>query len=128
MEQEQARPRRLYTTPKIPTYLKIKIKSLAAEAAIIRKEEGRWRGDSEIRYGLHQHRIIDVRREARAAQLAYGFLRGHEYRVMEAKWHEAPDWKRVQYMVEKFCIGDRRDAVQRFAEWVETAKQVPNAV
>ena len=108
--------------PKLPIYLKIKIKSLAAEAAIIRQEEHRWHGLSQARYGLHQHRILDVRREARASQLAYGFLRGRDYRVMEAKCHENPDWKRVQWVVEKFCLTDKREAVQKFSEWVDRAK------
>ncbi len=51
------------------TYLKIKISSLAAEARIIRREEQRWPGDHQIRTGLHEHRVIDVRREARSALL-----------------------------------------------------------
>jgi hypothetical protein len=108
--------------PKLPIYLKIKIKSLAAEAAIIRQEELKWHGTSSARFNLHQHRVIDVRRESRAAQLAYGFLRGRAYRVMEAKAYDVPDWAKVQKIVERFCLGDKRDAIQKFAEWVEMAK------
>lgn len=84
------------------TYLKIKIKSLAAEARIIRHEElktnGRRRFLSAVQapaekvealngtfIGLHRHRTFDVRNEARAAQLAYGFLRQRPYRTLESK-------------------------------------------
>ncbi len=65
------------------TYLKIKIKSLAAEARIIRQEEKKWPGPSDVRLGLREHRIKDVRREARAALLAYGYLRGRTIHQME---------------------------------------------
>lgn len=72
------------------TELKIKICSLAEEAKIIRREEGRFPSDSNKRFRLRNHRIMVVRREARAAQLAYGFLRGMPYNKMEAKTHDEP--------------------------------------
>lgn len=110
-------------------FLKVKIKSLAAEARIIRLEERRRkapfvdrqrfhnagppsrgerivltkRGTYQISHGLplrfrrewsieeddvyfslHHHRTVDIRREARAAQLAYAFIRHHDYRSVEA--------------------------------------------
>lgn len=55
--------------------LKVKIKSLAEEARIIRKAE-QDTGSLEIYDRLRTHRLATVRREARAAQLAYGFIRG----------------------------------------------------
>ncbi len=88
------------------TYLKIKLLSLAAEARIIRREEQRWPGEHPVRYGLHEHRVINVRREARSALLAYGFLRHRAYRTIEPKCHRAPGWKRTQQLVEKY--GDPR--------------------
>ena len=65
-------------------YLKVKIKSLAAEAKIIRHEEEVWRHRETERgrptfFGLREHRKHDVRTEARAAQLAYAFIRGRPY-------------------------------------------------
>jgi hypothetical protein len=93
------------------TYLKIKIKSLAAEAKIIRLEEGRWPGTSTVRHGLHEHRIHEVRSEARAALLAYGYLRGRRYAQLEAPiGNDAPnrrqtnaiDWIKVAKLVAKF--------------------------
>lgn len=44
---------------------------------------------------MKSHRRYDVRREARSAQLTYGFLRGRSYRQLEAKTFEHPDIKRI---------------------------------
>ena len=83
------------------TYLKVKIKTLAAEAQIIRREERRWERriylgtkynsklDREeprykvvrnhpVRVGLVAHRKTVVRHEARLSQLAYAYLRGRD--------------------------------------------------
>jgi len=85
------------------TYLKIKIKSLAEEARIIRREEKRFPGWHGTRTGLYLHRVQVVRREARAALLAYGFLRGRRYERIEAKRRgEEPDWRRVTQLVQKY--------------------------
>ena len=82
------------------TFLKVKIKSLAAEGRIIRKEErkalgsGRWLAKAQKpadeiepeyeRYNrLRHHRVHAVRDEARASLLAYGFLRGRAYSQIE---------------------------------------------
>ncbi|WP_293862443.1 hypothetical protein [uncultured Alsobacter sp.] len=112
-------------------YLKVKIMSLAAEARIIRKLQNRRaaylvakhlaKGLDREWSGLHAHRRFDVRCETRSAHLAYGFLRGRPYRAMEAKCWQGPDWKRVQQLVEKFGEGDRRELVQKFAEWKDAA-------
>lgn len=83
------------------TYLKVKIKSLAEEARIIRKETKRARKVS-IKNGLALHRKGIVRHEARHTCLAYGFLRGLEYRQMEQKALVAPDWAKVRRMVERY--------------------------
>lgn len=101
-------------------YLKVKIKSLAAEAQIIRKEEHRaqsaYRFSSnkqglEERYtrdfsefqGLRNHRRVDVRSEARAALVAYGFLRGRKYQSIEKPDEKNPPrWDRVLRLAEKY--------------------------
>lgn len=90
------------------TYLKVKIKSLAAEARIIRHEEAKFprgRRNHQVSEGLRQHRRHDVRNEARWAQLAYGFLRGRPYHVMEAKTYSEPDWTRVAGLATKYGPG-----------------------
>ena len=88
-------------------FLRVKIKSLAAEARIIRQEEGRFRDlwhhqQTGPFLGLKLHRTQDVRKEARSALLAYGFLRGVPYSKIEAKCWEAPDWFRIMQIVTKF--------------------------
>lgn len=83
------------------TYLKVKIKSLAAEAKIIRTEERRARRPA-LKRGLQDHRKGIVRTEARHTHLAYGFVRGLEYHQMESTTHEAPNWEKVRKMVERY--------------------------
>ena len=58
--------------------LKIKVKHLATEPAIIRHEEKKLKGFS--RADLQYHRIWDVRNEARATQLAIAFMKGKDIR------------------------------------------------
>lgn len=101
-------------------YLKIKIKSLAAEARIIRVEERKARLP-DTRAGLHHHRVIDVRRESRVAHLAYGFLRGRSYRALEPKCYEEPNWMRVVQLVGKYGqTGLTPDAVGKaIKDWVD---------
>jgi hypothetical protein len=81
-------------------FLKVKIKSLTAEARIIRLEEGRSRG--ELRAALRSHRQWDVRREQRATQLAYVYLRGRARVTIEPGARSEPDWDRVTTMVKKY--------------------------
>lgn len=61
--------------------LRVKLKSLAEEARIIRREESRSWG--QLRDELHRHRVNEVRSEARATHLAYGFIRGLTLEQME---------------------------------------------
>tara|TARA_R110000803_G_scaffold210841_1_gene284300 strand:+ start:19400 stop:19765 length:366 start_codon:yes stop_codon:yes gene_type:complete len=113
--------------------LKIKIKSLAAEAQMIRKEErkvlgygrhinratglignGSFHGEY---HDLHAHRTWDVRREARSSLLAYGFLRERPFRTMEQEGSKAPDWDRIESLATKYGNMDKRLAKQRLAAW-----------
>ena len=100
--------------------LKVKIKSLAEEARIIRLEERRacgrrkaktgvhpdykvWVGrDDVLRESLHRHRIDVVRAEQRVSLLAYAYVRGVPFRAAEPKCATEPDWDRVRKLVEKF--------------------------
>src|SRR5690348_6675706 len=84
------------------TYIKIKIKSLAEEAKIIRQEELKFPGEYEVRRGLYEHRMNSVRPECRAANLAYGFLRGKSYEQIERNPKTKPNWSRVQRIAEKY--------------------------
>ena len=84
-------------------YLKIKLKSLAAEARIIRAQERKTKGQwNATRESLYRHRIDVVRKVSRETHLAYGFLRGRTYEQMERSCYSPPDWKAVEKMVEKY--------------------------
>ena len=84
--------------------LKVKIKSLAAEAKIIRHEENKHRGELGARAKglLADHRKGIVRNEARLTQLAYGFLRGRTLDQIEKDARTPPDMDRVWKMVERY--------------------------
>ena len=80
--------------------LRVKLKSLAEESRIIRREELRTHG--ALRFDLRNHRAVQVRREARHTLLAYGFIRGLKYREMEPNAFTVPDWERVKKMLKAY--------------------------
>ncbi len=144
-------------------YLKIKIKTLAAEATMIRLEERKQNPGSRARvkakqllagnepplgrtdeelaainrakrilrkptekqmdrfWGLRGHRRLVVRVESRASHIAYGFLRGLDFKRIENKSKTEPDWDKVKSMIERFGEDDVRERMQRFAEWKDAA-------
>lgn len=81
-------------------HLRIKIKSLASEARIIRAEARKLRG--EAKKNLNDHRTGSLRRHARENQLAYGCLRGVPYEVMERSCHVRPDFAHVAALAKRF--------------------------
>lgn len=74
---------------------------MADEARTIRRLEKR---NIFSRQSLYLHRINDVRKEARAALLAYAFLKGTPYRDCERNPKSEPNWKRVEDLVKKYCF------------------------
>ncbi len=80
-------------------FLKVKIKSLAAEAKIIRLEEKRSSGD--VRNSLHNHRVIEVRDESRCALIAYAFLRNKRPPSLLKR---QGDMKRVMTLASKYGL------------------------
>lgn len=99
-------------------YLKVKIKSLAEEARIIRKEESRAR-TPELKQSLKHHRKWDVRNEARATLVAYGYLRGKKLCEIEPKMKNSRFFTlyvepRVKAMVDKYGTPEQRTA---YSEW-----------
>jgi hypothetical protein len=103
--------------------LRVKVKSLAAEAAIIRKEERRLRGP--LRSELREHRVGAVRSEARLSHLAYNFVRGRKLQIAEPKRRPdnelvANDWKRIFEMFVRYGAlrlkVDRKAAENAFVE------------
>lgn len=90
-------------------FLKVKIKSLAEESRIIRKEELRSKRNNALREQLYLHRIHDVRDESRATHIAYGYLRGKPIvqieRRIDGLWESYAGhkiWNRVQAMIAKY--------------------------
>lgn len=101
-------------------FLKIKLRSLMDEARLIRREERKAfeRGTEASRSVgmlMVEHRKTVIRSAARNTVLAYGFLRGLQYRDIEAKAHSAPDWKDVLRMIRSY--GDRYVSEQEFESW-----------
>ena len=90
------------------TFLKVKIKSLAAEAKIIRKEEKKnTKIDEDLGYNrkrreLRDHRKGTVAYEARHTLLAYGFIRGRAYEQMEPTGSGDFNVDKVWKMIEKY--------------------------
>lgn len=80
--------------------LKIKLKSLAEEARIIRREEQRTRG--ALRDELHHHRIQVVRKAARETHIAYAEIRGIPLERVERQGSRPYDAKAVHAMVKKY--------------------------
>lgn len=74
------------------------------------------RGGSELRDQLANHRRKDVRAEARATHLAYGYLRGRAYRRLEAVGSSAPPLANAERMVKKY---GGVDAVAGFQAWAK---------
>lgn len=85
-------------------HMKVNIKSLAAEARIIRNEErkAKLNGDYDLLNSLSEHRKGYLRKIARESHIAYGFIRGVPYKVIEPKAKEAPNWQRVGKKIESF--------------------------
>ena len=89
--------------------LKVKVKHLAEEARIIRKEEHRTYGDT--RDWLYSHRIHVVRPEARASQIAYAFAKGTPLRKVEKYPETIPEtvWARVTKMIGAYSNKTKED-------------------
>lgn len=103
------------------TFLKIKIKSVAAETQMIRKEELKYkRGDHPLRTQLREHRM-GLRAGQRETYLAYAFLRERPYKALEANPRSAPNWDRVYKMIERYgkpyFEGRNRTIKKLFDDW-----------
>lgn len=78
-------------------------------------------------YGLRSHRTNEVRSHARSAFLAYGFLRGVDYKRIETNARFSPDWMEVKRLIEKFSEEGTQAWEQRFAEFKIASGFVPKA-
>ena len=83
--------------------LRVKVKSLAEEARIIRREASKTKGTLKLE--LQAHRRDVVRPAARVAHLALGFIKGRTLEQMERTRRRDPPWivaKRHEKVV-KLC-------------------------
>lgn len=80
--------------------LRVKLKNLADEARLIRREESKTHG--ALREELRGHRRGIVRSEARCTLLAYGFIKGLTLEQMEPKRDSEPNWDKVRAMLKKY--------------------------
>lgn len=97
--------------------LKVKVKHLAEESRIIRKEELRTHGDT--RDWLYLHRINNVRSEARATHLAYAFAKGTPLRSVEKYPERIPVqvWSRVTAMVKRYSSR----GIKEYQNWISSS-------
>lgn len=97
-------------------FLKVKIKSLAEESRIIRLEEKKAR-TTKLLNELYEHRIKVVRRECRAALLAYAFLRAKPLCQVEPSERRDTDYvdRRAHKIVKKFGT---QKAYDSFKSWL----------
>lgn len=86
-------------------FLKVKIKSLAEEARIIRKEERKanHQREFELQQELRLHRAGIVRHEAFHSLVAYQYLRGKQFELSFPKCDtESIDWDKVKHTIKKY--------------------------
>ena len=97
------------------TELKIKAKHLATEPAIIRMEEQKvlkyirsgYCNDASAAYNkyvsLRNHRVWNVRNEARATELARAYLAGKDYKMVEQKRKPENERKFINYIIPRIA-------------------------
>lgn len=127
-------------------HLKVKIKSLAAEAKIIRSEERKQKHyikaapeyaheHRPIRDSLQHHRTGIVRYEQRHSYLAYAFLRGKTRKHCEPTHKEAyksmyqnggVDMKKLHEIICRFWTGtnDTKPSIEQVQRWFDDGNAV----
>lgn len=107
--------------------LKVKAKSLAAEAKIIKKEELKLlKVPAGSKYAISEafltdHRKWDVRNEARSTHLTIAYLKGKKYKQVELSCKEIEKRdlyivKRILAMVQKY--GDKKTTRDQILNWI----------
>ena len=101
---EQSQPERKHKVNNGLVFLRVKAKSLADEARIIKREESRAKKNKqpELKQGLRDHRVTVVRAEARATNLARAFITGVPYKTVEQFSREGLPYARIVSMVKKY--------------------------
>jgi hypothetical protein len=95
--------------------LRVNVKSLAAEAKIIR-DEIRRANTPDARMALHDHRMMRVRPEARMAHLALAFARGRSYKSVESNAKTEPSASELVKKITRFVWIPQVE--QKVQEWL----------
>lgn len=114
-------------------YVKVKCVSLADEAKLIAKyEKQRLRSAAVARaqgkkeradyhfanyWGMHEHRVVDIRKEARIANVAYGYMNGHPYNKIERNSYTQPNWDRIRELVRLYGEGEMDAKMAAYDKW-----------
>lgn len=115
--------------------LKIKIRSLAEEARIIRAYEHKLIKQARnchrkelleeeattrrLFSNIHAHRTIIIRDEARASQLVAAFAKGkYSYKEIEPFSRTDPKWDKADAILARFTsFAEKNEAARLFREW-----------
>ena len=103
---------------------RVKIKSLAEEARIIRDEEKKRTGWA--RSGLHAHRIETVRYEQRHTLLAYAYLRNAPYGLLEVGPASKPSAHKIQVILKSLASRSNYDG-EAINKWLKETKELKAA-
>ena len=112
--------------------LRVNIKSLAAEAKII-KQEIKKTPDQTIKNSLSCHRKTNLREEARVAHLSLACIRGVPYEVVESKAKTKPNFYKISKKIEKHLSfyypewTDKKELLEKTKIWLEKAGQYWNS-
>ena len=122
--------------------LKVKIKTLAQEATFIRKEErkaliSRWwlekhqKAEESSLYSseytrLHEHRVVNVRKEQRDSLLAYAYIRNVPFKNVEQNHKlgkSKPNLNNITDMVKRFdrenYLTDKTKLSESINSWMQ---------
>jgi len=90
--------------------LRVNVKSLTAEARIIRQEIKRvWKSNTDTKNELHNHRLLRIKPEARMAHLALAYLRGTPYKKAENSAKNKPAARELTNKLNRFERVDQRN-------------------
>lgn len=88
------------------------------------KPEREWLPGTERRFeDLHHHRVVKLRKEMRAAHLAYGFFLGIAVHDMEETCREPLPLARIRQLAEEFSEPNDFNA-ETFSSWVDEFNEI----
>ncbi len=86
--------------------VKEQIKGCMRQAWALRAQEDRHRRNRDwaVAHEAYYRRVVDLRKSARALQLAYAYMRGIPYRDVEPYSNEEPKWEVVKAHIRDGCV------------------------